>query len=124
LARGLPKGMAILLGITLDGLTMVPLAFCETLTQVSFAMFVHALAVPLIIIPRTVLLQQLVPGPLHGRAFALINVTVFGMTAISAGATGWLTELVPPARLFLLLGLAGTVVGLLGLAVKGVRNAR
>jgi hypothetical protein len=87
-------------------------------------MFVHALAVPLIIIPRTVLLQQLVPGPLHGRAFALINVTVFGMTAISAGTTGWLTELVPPGRLFLVLGTAGTVVGLLGLGVKGVRNAR
>jgi DHA3 family macrolide efflux protein-like MFS transporter len=127
LARRLPKGMAILLGITFDGLTMVPLAFCQTLNQVAFAMFVHALAVPLIIIPRTVLLQQLVPGPLHGRAFALINVTVFGMTAISAGATGWLAELVPPARLFLVLGVTGTVVGLLGLlglGVKGVRSAR
>jgi hypothetical protein len=87
-------------------------------------MFVHALAVPLIIIPRTVLMQQLVPGPLHGRAFALINVTVFGMTAISAGATGWLAEVVPPSRLFLVLGLAGAVVGLCGLGLRSIRNAR
>jgi DHA3 family macrolide efflux protein-like MFS transporter len=123
-ARRVPKGVAILLGIALDGLTFVPLAFCRTLGQVAFAVFVHALAVPLIIIPRTVLMQQLVPGPLHGRAFALINVTVFGMTALSSGATGWLAELIPTADLFLYLGVVGGLVGIAGLGVHSLRVAR
>jgi hypothetical protein len=124
LARRARKGVAILLGIALDGLTFVPLAFCQTLPQAALAVFVHALAVPLIIIPRTVLIQQLVPGPLHGRAFALINVTVFGMTALSAGLTGSLAELVRPQQLFLALGLAGGLVGLAGLGVRSLRSAR
>lgn len=124
LARRVPKGMAILIGIALDGLSFIPLAFCRTLGQVELAVFVHALAVPLIIIPRTVLMQQLVPGPLHGRAFALINVTVFGMTAISAGLTGWLAELVRPQQLFMWLGVAGAAVGLAGFALRSLRTAR
>ena len=123
LARRMSKGITILAGIALDGLTLVPLAFCQTLGQVQLVVFVHALAVPLIIIPRTVLMQQLVPGPLHGRAFALINVTVFGMTAISAGLTGVLAELVRPQQLFIVLGLAGASVGLVGLCLRSLRRA-
>ena len=98
LLRRAPKGRAILVGIVLDGLTFLPLAFCHTLGQVQVALFFHAVAVPLMIIPRTVLVQQLVPGPLHGRAFALLNVTVFGMTAVSTAATGVLAEVVPHRR--------------------------
>jgi MFS family permease len=123
-ARRTRKGVAILLGIVLDGLTFIPLAFCQTLGQVQLAMFVHALAVPLIIIPRTVLVQQLVPGPLHGRIFALLNATVFGMTAISVGLTGLLTERLPLETLFLVLGALGALVGLVGLALPRLRSAR
>jgi MFS family permease len=124
LGRNLPRGPLILLGIVLDGLTLVPLAFCHTLLQVQLALFVHAIAVPLIIIPRTVLIQHTVPGPLHGRTFALLNVTVFGMTAISTAAVGLLAERVAPQTLFMVLGLAGVVPGLAGFAFAAVRTAR
>ena len=124
LLRRAPKGRAILVGMMLDGLTFLPLAFCQTLGQVQAALFVHAIAVPLMIIPRTVLIQQLVPGPLHGRAFALLNVTVFGMTAVSTAATGALTELASPQTLYLVLGSLGALVGVAGLAVPTLRNAR
>lgn len=124
LGRRLRQANAILVGIVLDGLTFVPLAFCRTLGQVQLAMFLHALALPLIIIPRTVLVQQLVPGPLHGRAFALLNVTIFGMTAVSAGVTGWLAERVSPGTLFVVLGSLGTAVGLLGFRNRTLRGAR
>ena len=122
--RRTPKGLTILTGLVLDGLTFIPLAFCHTLGQVQAAMFFHALAVPMIIIPRTVLVQQLVPGPLHGRAFALLNVTVFGMTAISVGVTGLLTERVAPQTLFIVLGTAGALPGLVGFALGRLRAAR
>ena len=124
LLRRAPKGRAILVGMMLDGLTFLPLAFCHTLGQVQAALFFHAVAVPLMIIPRTVLVQQLVPGPLHGRAFALLNVTVFGMTAVSTAATGVLAEVVPAQTLYLVVGSLGALVGVVGLAVPTLRNAR
>jgi DHA3 family macrolide efflux protein-like MFS transporter len=124
LLRRAPKGRAILVGIMLDGLTFLPLAFCRTLGQVQAALFFHAIAVPLMIIPRTVLIQQLVPGALHGRAFALLNVTVFGMTAVSTAATGLLTEWLPPQTLYLVVGSLGALVGLAALGLPTLRSAR
>ena len=121
LGRRAPKGAIILLGVLLDGLTFIPLALCRTLTEVQVVMFLHALALPLIIIPRTVLVQRLVPGPLHGRAFALLHVTVFGMTAISAAVTGLAAEWLPPPALFMLFGGLGALAGLLALATRGLR---
>jgi hypothetical protein len=88
------------------------------------ALFVHAVAIPLIIIPRTVLIQHTVPGPLHGRTFALLNVTVFGMTAISSAIVGVLAERVAPQTLFLVFGLLGVLPGLAGFALPAVRNTR
>jgi DHA3 family macrolide efflux protein-like MFS transporter len=122
-ARRAPKGRLILVGVILDGLTFIPFYFCQTLGQVQLALFVHALAVPLIIIPRTVLMQQAVPGRLHGRLFALVNVTVFGMTGISAGITGLVIERVSPATLFLVVGALGALPGLLGFRVRSLRTA-
>jgi hypothetical protein len=122
--RGVPKGRLILLGIILDGLTFIPLYFCRTLAEVQLALFVHALAIPLIIIPRTVLIQQALPGRMHGRMFALVNVTVFGMAAISSGLTGLAVEHVPPGTLFLAVGVLGALPGFAGLGVRDLRRAR
>jgi MFS family permease len=122
--RRWPKGPVIIAGLVLDGLTLVPVALCRTAWQLDLALFVHACAIPLIIIPRTVLVQQRVPGALHGRTFALLNVTVFGMMAISSGITGVLAELVPVRTLFVVLGTAGLVPGLLGLASRALRSER
>jgi MFS family permease len=124
LGRNWPKGRMILIGIALDGLTFIPLAFCTTLPQLQLGQFVHAISIPLIIIPRTVLIQQTVPGPLHGRTFALLNVTVFGMTALSSAAVGFLAERVAPQALFVVFGFMGALPGLLGFAVPGLRTAR
>ncbi|MBC8131982.1 MAG: MFS transporter [Deltaproteobacteria bacterium] len=122
-ARRVPKGRLILLGIIFDGLTFIPFYFCRTLGQIQVALFIHALAIPLIIIPRTVLMQQSVPGRLHGRLFALVNVTVFGMTGVSAGLTGLVIERVAPATLFLIVGFLGAIPGLLAFRVRALRTA-
>ena len=123
-ARQAPKGRLILVGIVIDGLTFIPFYFCRTLGQVQLALFAHALAIPLIIIPRTVLMQQAVPGRLHGRLFALMNVTVFGMTGVSAGLTGVIIERIAPGTLFLIVGVLGAIPGLLGFRVRSLRTAR
>lgn len=124
LGRRLPKGPTILVGIVLDGLTFVPFAFCQSLVHVQWAQFFHGLVIPMIIIPRTVLIQRAVPAHLHGRAFALINITVFGMTALSNPAVGFLTEWFSPRSLFLWLGLLGAVPGALGFLSMSLRRAR
>lgn len=124
LVRRVPKGQLILAGIILDGLTFIPLFFCRTLGQVQAALLVHALAVPMIIIPRTVLMQQSVPGRLHGRLFALVNVTVFGMTGVSAGLTGLVIERVTPGTLFLVAGTLAVVPGLVAFRARALRTAR
>jgi MFS transporter, DHA3 family, macrolide efflux protein len=122
--RRWPKGRVILIGIALDGLTFLPVALCRTLPQVQLALFLHAISIPLIIIPRTVLIQQTVPGPLLGRTFALMNMTVFGMTAISSALVGTLAEHVSPQALFVTFGLLGALPGLLGFAFPALRAAR
>jgi MFS family permease len=122
--RRWPKGKMILLGIFLDGATLIPLGFAHTLGLVEWVLFVHALALPLIIIPRTVMMQQAVPGRVHGRLFALVNVMVFGMTGISAGLTGLVIEHLPPTRLFVAVGLLGAAVGVLGSRFTALRSAR
>jgi hypothetical protein len=63
-----------------------------------------------------------VPGPLHGRAFALLNATVFGMTAISVGVTGLLAERLSLQVLFIGLGGLGALAGLVGLVVMRART--
>jgi DHA3 family tetracycline resistance protein-like MFS transporter len=123
-ARRMPKGLLILLGIILDGLTCLPFYFCHTLPEIKGALFVHAFVIPLIIIPRTVLMQRAVPGRLHGRLFALVNLTVFGMTGISAGLSGQMIAHMPPGTLFLAVGILGTIVGTVGFRVKALREAR
>jgi MFS transporter, DHA3 family, macrolide efflux protein len=122
-ARGAPKGLLILIGIVFDGLTYIPFYFCRTLGQIQLALFIHAFAIPLIIIPRTVLMQHAVPGRLHGRLFALVNVTVFGMTGVSAGLTGLVIEHVAPPTLFLMVGILGVIPGLVGFRVRSLRTA-
>lgn len=122
--RRLAKGPAILIGIILDGLTFVPFAFCRTVDDVALAQLVHGVFIPLIIIPRTVLIQQVVPPALHGRAFALVNVTVFGMMALSNPIVGALAEVVAPPALFVVLGILGAVPGVVGFAIPGLRKAR
>ena len=118
-----PEGTLILMGILLDSLTCLPLYFCRSLPAVQAALFAHAFVIPLIIIPRTVLMQQALPGRLHGRLFALVNVTVFGMTGISAGLTGLLIEHMQPGTLFLAAGIAGTIAALSGFRVAALRTA-
>ena len=122
--RHWPKGTTILIGLALDGLTFIPLAFCHTLPQLQLALFFHAMAIPLIIIPRTLLIQRTVPGPLHGRTFALLNMTVFGMTAISAAVIGVLAERVAPQTLFIVFGSIGALPGLAGFASPALRSTR
>ena len=115
-------GRLLLVGITLDGLTYVPLLFCRSLLYLVVVSFIHSLVIPVITIPRTTILQGMVSQGLQGRVFALVNVVVVGMTALSSGLTGIALDRISAPALFGVIGAAATLVGLLGFLSARLRQ--
>jgi hypothetical protein len=86
------SGTLLLIGIALDGLTYVPLLACRSMLTLVPALLAHSFVIPLITVPRATILQRVVPSHLIGRAFALLNVVVLGVTALSCGLAGILLD--------------------------------
>ncbi|HEY2923976.1 MAG TPA: MFS transporter [Candidatus Eisenbacteria bacterium] len=115
-------GRLLLIGITLDGLTYIPVLFCRTLPFLIAISFVHALAIPMITIPRTTLLQEMIAPRFQGRVFALVNVVVLGTTAISSGLAGLALDHMTAPVLFGWIGCLAAATGLLGFASGRLRR--
>lgn len=122
LGRSLPKGKTLLVGMILDGVTFVPLFFVPNLTWMGIAIVVHSLAIPLIMVPRTSLIQEGIPMKLQGRFFSLVNLTVVGMTALSSAATGIACQTWGVRTVYLVIGIGGGTCGVLGFLLKGLRR--
>jgi len=119
--RRIPYGTMLLAGVALDGLTYIPLYWCRTLPFLLVVSLFHSMVIPLITVPRSTILQRIVPKEGLGRVFALQNVVVVGMTALSAGLAGLALEHIDAPTLFGIIGVAAGVVGLLGFASKRLR---
>jgi MFS family permease len=115
-------GRLLLIGITADGLTYVPLLACRSLPYLIGISFVHALAIPMILIPRATLVQNMVSPRLRGRVFALVNVVVLGTTAVSSGLAGILLDHMTAPALFGWIGCLAGATGLLGFASGRLRR--
>jgi MFS family permease len=120
-ATRVPLGKMLLIGIALDGLTYVPLLWCRSFPYLLVVSLIHSMAIPLITVPRSAVLQRIVPGARLGRVFALVNVVVVGMTAVSSGLTGLALEAIAAPVLF---GVIGTLAGLTGIAGFASRRLR
>ena len=121
-ASRVPHGILLLVGITLDGFTYVPLYWCRTLPFLLAVSLVHSMVIPLITVPRATILQRIVPKERLGRVFALQNVVVVGMTALSSGLAGLVLERIDAPTLFGVIGLGAGVIGLFGFASKRLRE--
>ena len=108
------KGRVLLVGMVLDGLTFVPLYFIGSLWGMAATIVVHSLAIPLLTISRTSLIQALVPARMTGRMFALVNLAVVGMSALSAGLSGIALETWGARVVFLVIGIGGGACGVIG----------
>jgi MFS family permease len=87
--------------------------------------FVHGLCIPAIVVARTSLLQQHVGDARAGKVFALVYLTVSGMTALSAIVAGAIAARHGAPMLFLLAGGFGATCGLVGLlTMPRLRAAR
>lgn len=119
-----PKGRTILVAIILDGLTYIPLMWTSTLWAAMIAMFIHSLVVPLIIIPRTTLIQEIVSPGMQGRIFSMINLSVIGLTALSSALTGLVAEWIPISQVYAIIGASAALVGLAGWTLRDLRLAK
>jgi MFS family permease len=120
-----PRGRLVLVGMLLDGLTYVPFFWVRSWPLALALVFVHGLFIPCIVVGRTSLLQSHVPEGRAGKTFALVHLTVAGMTAVSALVSGAIAAAVGSRGLFLLAGGFGALCGLVGLvAMPRLRAAR
>jgi len=116
------SGMLLLVGITLDGLTYLPLLASRTMSTLIPALLAHSFVIPLITVPRATILQRIVPPHLIGRAFALLSVVVFGVTALSCGLAGVAMDHLSAPVLFAIAGGLGGITGLVGFLSPRLRR--
>jgi MFS family permease len=121
--RSWPKGKLILLGIFLDGVTFIPFYFIRSFPLACIAMFIHGLTVPMIILPRTTLIQQIVPDDRRGRIFALVNMAVVGCTALSMVLCGLASEWFGMDEIYLGAGILGAGCGIVGMFFRPLWKA-
>jgi MFS family permease len=110
--------------MALDGLTYLPFAWIERFDLGLVAIACHGVCIPAVVVGRTSLLHRHVPAERRGQVFALVGMTVAGMTALSALASGWIAQATSPRVLFLLAGVLGTLCGVVGAVWLGPRLAR
>ena len=108
------KGKILLAGMFLDGVTFIPLFFADSVISTAIIIIIHSMAIPMLTVPRAAIVQEIVPGKYTGRIFALINMAVVGMSALSAGITGVILELLGVQLVFLIIGIGGGLCGVLG----------
>jgi predicted MFS family arabinose efflux permease len=114
----------ILWGMALDGLTYIPFYWVRSYSLALVLIFVHGLFIPWIVVGRTTLIQQRVPEERRGQVFSLVNLTVQGMTALSALVAGAIAQATSAPTLFLLAGVFGGLCGVVGwLASPTLRRA-
>jgi len=108
------KGQLLLTGMVLDGITFIPLFFVHSLWGMGITIVIHSLAIPLLTVSRTSIIQDIVPVNLTGRVFALVNMAVVGMSAISSGIIGFALEAWGAPSVFLIIGMGGGLCGVIG----------
>ena len=130
-AHAIRKGPAVIVGIVLDGLTYIPFFWIRTLEWLLVAIFVHALAIPLIVVCRTSIVQEAVPKHALGKVFGLLNLTIFGFWALSSLLTGIAADALAirfgataPPLVFLISGIGGALCGVAALFFSGLRQWR
>ncbi len=126
LARHVARWKLLIAGVVLDGLTFLPfegIAAEARYPLLLLAVGVHATVVPLIVVVRPAQIQAHVPGARLGQVFALVNLTVFGSTALSAALAGWLAgQGTAPGHLFTYAAWGGALSGVLALGMPSLRK--
>ena len=120
-AKPAHMGRWLFFGMIADGLTYIPFFWVPGYKPALALIVAHGIFIPCIVVARTSLVQQHVAPRHRGRVFALVNLTVLGVTSISALLCGALASTVGARGLFLGAGILGAVSGLVGIPWMGAR---
>lgn len=123
LSTRIRAGSLVLWGIVFDGLTYMPFLWIRTVPQALLFTAVHACFIPLILVPRTTLVQTLVPHDLRGRVFSVLSICVVGFSALSSGLIGMVSEYLPVEQVFFVFGGLTAAVGFLGFLDRPLAHA-
>ncbi|MFH1177678.1 MAG: MFS transporter [Acidobacteriota bacterium] len=123
LNRRFGQGKILIAGIFLDGITYLPLLWLRSVTAVAVVIAFHGLAIPMITVTRASLVQRIIPPEHLGRVFALIGMTVVGLTAVSAGLTGVAATLAPVNVIFGVIAVGASLCGPLAWMSRAFREA-
>ncbi len=124
MGRRWPMGKVVLWGMVMDGLTYIPFLWIADYVPALLLITAHGVFIPFIVVGRTSLLQVHVPEERRGKVFALVNLTVLGMTSLSALACGWIAQAAGTRVLFGIAGVFGALSGFAGMRWVGARLAR
>ncbi len=116
------NGRILLIGMVLDGLTFVPLFWVDTLLGTCVTIIIHSMAIPLLVVARPSIVQEIVPSRMQGRIFSMIGVTVVGFTALSTGLTGAVAEFVSIPVVYGVIGIGAALCGIWGFTVQPLRE--
>ncbi len=123
LNRRAGQGKLLIAGIFLDGITYLPLLWTTRLWSAGLWVALHGLSIPLITVTRTSLVQRVAPPEQLGRLFALLNITVLGLTALSSGLTGLIATVLPVNVLFGIIAVGAALCGPLAWTSRRFREA-
>ncbi len=74
----------------------------------------HSVVIPLLMVSRASIIQEIVPSHMTGRIFSLVSMAVVGMSAVSSGIAGVVLEFITAPQLFLIIGITGGMCGVIG----------
>lgn len=106
----------------LDGITFLPLVWVTTFWGTFLTIAIHAVVIPMIIIPRPTLIQKVVPHELQGHVFSMIDVAVFGCTTVSLALAGIAAEIIPINIIFGIISILAAASGAVGWLIKEFRE--
>lgn len=122
LDKRLHKGLTLMLGMIVDGLTFCLLFIAPSVPVVMVLIIIHALGIPMITISRTAIIQHYVPNELQGRVFSMVHLAVVGLTGISSALVGVAADFIPMPTIFLIIGIGAAICGVVGLLARGIRT--
>lgn len=123
-ASRLPKGPMSIVGFISVGLLLVVIGFVRDPFVAIAIFFLSGVANMVFLIPNITLFQERTPQRLMGRVVSTRQALVFGVMALSMGASGWLAGLIGPGTVLMLGGVISAAAGIAGAFVPAMRNAR
>lgn len=116
------RGLLGYLAVMLEGALLLPFAFLLPVPILILSALIMGFCASVFGLIWTTSMQELVPGPLLGRAFSIDALGSWILLPIGFGLSGWLTELFGAPTVFLMGGLGTILLTGLGLLHPAIRK--